>query len=86
MLVLGFDFDVPTFFGEASEELRPWAIKREDRRAAFARRSKEVILLAIAFKITSCSFIIRSIAEAEISSGIVNPQDPAPARTGQFTC
>ncbi len=40
MLVFDFDFDVPTFFGEASEERRPWAIGREDRRAAFARRSK----------------------------------------------
>ena len=27
------------FFGEAFEERRPWAIKREDRRAGFARRS-----------------------------------------------
>jgi hypothetical protein len=42
ILVFDFDFDVPTFFGEASEELRSWAIKREDRRAAFARRSKRL--------------------------------------------
>jgi len=34
-----FDFDVPTFFGEVSELRRPWANKREDRRAVFARRS-----------------------------------------------
>jgi len=29
----------PTLFGEVSEERRPWARKRENRRAAFARRS-----------------------------------------------
>lgn len=42
MVVFDFDFAVPTFFGEASEEPRPWAKKREDRRAAFARRSKRL--------------------------------------------
>ncbi len=42
MLVFDVEFVAPTFFGEASEELRPWAKEREDRRAAFARRSKQL--------------------------------------------
>jgi hypothetical protein len=42
--------------------------------------------LAIAFKITSCSFIIRSVSAADMVSGIVNSQNPAAYSDRQFTC
>src|SRR4051812_38460656 len=44
---------------------------------AISAAAIQLILLAIAFKITSCSFIIRSSSAAETFSGVVKLQHPA---------
>jgi hypothetical protein len=44
---------------------------------AISETAIQVIFLAIAFKITFCSFIIRSVSAADMVSGTVNSQNPA---------
>ena len=47
--------------------------------------SSQLIFFAIAFKITSCSFIIRSTAAALNDPVVINPQNRRRRLSGQIT-
>src|SRR5579862_8419884 len=54
---------------------------------AISAASSQLIFFAIAFRITSCSFVVRSIAAALTDPGFIKPQHRRHfVKSGQITC
>jgi hypothetical protein len=71
-----------TEFSDTLSHLAHRRIANSDR----LRQSSQLIFFTIAFKITSCSFIIRSVSRMGITWLVSTSPDSPSVHTGQLTC